>query len=101
MPEACNDLRVFNDFDRNPELLKKFDTVLQALSAAAIFADVQYRTGVMDSAIKPAFRAKVTGQAVMVDTSRSRLGFPGDTYGGDSSSRTVDLTAAYTPDAER
>ena len=73
MPEACNDLRVFNDFERNPELLKKFDKVLSALSAAAIFADVQYRTGVMDSAIKPPFRSKVTGQAVTVQLSKGDL----------------------------
>ena len=73
MPEACNDLRVFNDFERNTELLKKFDKVLSALSAAAIFADVQYRTGVMDSAIKPAFRSKVTGQAVTVQLSKGDL----------------------------
>ena len=73
MPEACNELRVFNDFERNPELLKKFDKVLSALSAAAIFADVQYRTGVMDSAIKPAFRSKVTGQAVTVQLSKGDL----------------------------
>ncbi|EBA02519.1 Orotidine 5'-phosphate decarboxylase [Rhodobacterales bacterium HTCC2150] len=73
MPEACNDLRVFNDFERNPELLKKFDKVLSALSAAAIFADVQYRTGVMDSAIKPAFRSKVTGQAITVQLSKGDL----------------------------
>lgn len=73
MPEAMNDLRVFNDFERNPELLGKFDKVLEALSAAAIFADVQYRTGVMDSAIKPAFRAKITGQAVTVQLSKGDL----------------------------
>ena len=73
MPEACNDLRVFNDFERNPELLKKFDKVLSALSAAEIFADVQYRTGVMDSAIKPAFRSKVNGQAVTVQLSKGDL----------------------------
>jgi len=53
--------------------LKKFDKVLESLSAAAIFADVQYRTGVMDSAIKPAFRAKVTGQAVTVQLSKGDL----------------------------
>ena len=73
MPDVSTDLRVFNDFERNPELLKKFDKVLEALSAAAIFADVQYRTGVMDSAIKPAFRAKVTGQAVTVQLSKGDL----------------------------
>lgn len=73
MPEVSTDLRIFKDFERNPELLKKFDKVLEALSAAAIFADVQYRTGVMDSAIKPAFRAKVTGQAVTVQLSKGDL----------------------------
>ena len=73
MPDVSTDLRIFNDFDRNPELLKKFDKVLEAYSAAAIFADVQYRTGVMDSAIKPAFRAKVTGQAVTVQLSKGDL----------------------------
>jgi len=45
MPEVSSDLRVFNEFERNPDLLKKFDKVLQAYSAAAIFADVQYRSG--------------------------------------------------------
>lgn len=73
MPDVSTDLRVFSDFERKPELLKKFDKVLEALSAAAIFADVQYRTGVMDSAIKPAFRAKVTGQAVTVQLSKGDL----------------------------
>lgn len=73
MPEVSTDLRIFKDFERNPELLKKFDKVLEALSAAAIFADVQYRTGVMDSAIKPAFRAKVTGQALTVQLSKGDL----------------------------
>lgn len=73
MPDVSTDLRILNDFERNPELLKKFDKVLEALSAAAIFADVQYRTGVMDSAIKPAFRAKVTGQAVTVQLSKGDL----------------------------
>lgn len=66
-------LKVFNDFDRNPDLLKKFDKVLQCLSATAVFADVQYRTGVMDSGIKPAFRAKITGQAITVQLSQGDL----------------------------
>lgn len=96
MPDVSTDLRVFNDFKRNPDLLSKFDKVLEAYSAAAIFADVQYRTGVMDSAIKPAFRAKVTGQAVTVQLSKGDLidplkalemGQPGDVIvvdaGGD------------------
>lgn len=73
MPAAMNDLREFNEFERSPALLEKFDKVLGALSAAAIFADVQYRTGVMDSAIKPAFRAKICGQAVTVQLSKGDL----------------------------
>lgn len=73
MPDTSTNLRIFNDFERNPNLLKKFDAVLGSYSAAAIFADVQYRTGVMDSAIKPAFRAKITGQAVTVQLSKGDL----------------------------
>lgn len=73
MPAAMNDLREFNEFERSPALLEKFDKVLGVLSAAAIFADVQYRTGVMDSAIKPAFRAKICGQAVTVQLSKGDL----------------------------
>lgn len=96
MPDVSTNLRIFNDFERRPELLQKFDAVLNAYSAAAIFADVQYRTGVMDSAIKPAFRAKITGQAVTVQLSKGDLvdplralemGRPGDVIvvdaGGD------------------
>ena len=30
MPDVSTDLRVFNDFDRNPELLRKFDKALDA-----------------------------------------------------------------------
>ena len=66
-------LKVFNDFDRRPDLLAHFDNVLPCYSAAAVFADVQYRTGVMDSAIKPAFRAKIAGQAVTVQLSKGDL----------------------------
>mgnify|MGYP001430187574 FL=1 len=73
MPDTSTSLRIFSDFERKPNLLKKFDAVLGSYSAAAIFADVQYRTGVMDSAIKPAFRAKITGQAVTVQLSKGDL----------------------------
>lgn len=89
-------LKVFNDFHRQPDLLALFDQVLACYSAAAVFADVQYRTGVMDSAIKPAFRAKITGQALTVQLSKGDLvdplkalemGQPGDVIvvdaGGD------------------
>jgi regulator of RNase E activity RraA len=89
-------LKQYNDFDRRPDLLAQFDAVLPCWSAAAVFADVQYRTGVMDSAIKPAFRAKICGQAVTVQLSKGDLvdplkalemGQPGDVIvvdaGGD------------------
>jgi len=89
-------LKQFNDFDRRPDLLMQFDKVVQCYSAAAVFADVQYRTGVMDSGIKPGFRAKITGQALTVQLSKGDLvdplkalemGQPGDVIvvdaGGD------------------
>ena len=89
-------LQIYNDFDRRPDLLAEFDELVKCYSAAAVFADVQYRTGVMDSGIKPAFRAKVCGQAVTVQLSKGDLvdplkalemGQPGDVIvvdaGGD------------------
>jgi 4-hydroxy-4-methyl-2-oxoglutarate aldolase len=66
-------LKIVNDFERNPALLAQFDEVLKCYSAAAVFADVQYRTGVMDSGIKPAFRAKICGQAITVQLSKGDL----------------------------
>ncbi len=66
-------LKVYNDFERNSDLLAKFDEVTKCLSATAVFADGQYRTGVMDSGIKPAFRAKVCGQALTVQLSQGDL----------------------------
>lgn len=66
-------LKVYNDFERDSDLLAKFDKILDCFSATAVFADVQYRLGVMDSGIKPAFRAKVTGQAVTVQLSKGDL----------------------------
>jgi len=66
-------LKVYNDFERQPDLLAQFDEVIKCYSATAVFADVQYRTGVMDSGIKPAFRAKVTGQALTVQLSKGDL----------------------------
>ena len=89
-------LKIFNEFERKPELLAQFDEVIKCYSATAVFADVQYRTGVMDSGIKPAFRAKVCGQAITVQLSKGDLvdplkalemGQPGDVIvvdaGGD------------------
>ncbi|MBR9881373.1 MAG: RraA family protein [Gammaproteobacteria bacterium] len=66
-------LKQFNDFKRDAALLEKFDKVLSYYSATAVFADSQYRTGVMDSGIKPAFRAKVCGQAITVQLSKGDL----------------------------
>ena len=65
-------LKVFNDFERDPALLVQFDAVANCYSASCVFADVQYRQNVMDCEIKPAFRAKVVGQALTVQLS------PGD-----------------------
>lgn len=66
-------LKVFNDFDRDAELLKGFDDVVACYSASCVFADVQYRQGVMDSAIKPPFKAKAVGQAITVQLSAGDL----------------------------
>jgi 4-hydroxy-4-methyl-2-oxoglutarate aldolase len=66
-------LKVFNDFQRNPELLSRFEEVATCLSTSCVFADVQYRTGVMASAIRPAFPAKVVGQALTVQLSKGDL----------------------------
>ena len=66
-------LKVYNEFSRNPQLLAKFDAVIGCLSASAVFADSQYRTGVMDSGIKPPFKAKVCGQALTVQLSKGDL----------------------------
>lgn len=90
-------LKVFNDFERRPDLLARFDTFLNVYSVSCVFADVMYRTGVMDSAIKPPFKAKAVGQALTVQLSKGDLvdplkalemGQPGDIVvvdaGGDT-----------------
>ncbi|WDR05222.1 RraA family protein [Devosia rhodophyticola] len=66
-------LQVYNDFERRPDLLAKFDAVVKSYSASCIFADVMYRTGVMHSGIKPPFRAKTVGQALTVQLSKGDL----------------------------
>jgi 4-hydroxy-4-methyl-2-oxoglutarate aldolase len=90
-------LKVYNEFPRRPELLARFDAVAKCYSASAVFADVMYRTGVMDSAIKPAFKAKAVGQAVTVQLSRGDLvdplkalemGKPGDVIVVDAGGET-------------
>jgi 4-hydroxy-4-methyl-2-oxoglutarate aldolase len=90
-------LKNYNDFQRRPDLLSKFDAVARCYSASCVFADVMYRTGVMSSAIKPPFRAKAVGQAITVQLSKGDLvdplkalemGRPGDIIvvdaGGDT-----------------
>lgn len=66
-------LKVFNDFERRPDLLKRFDELLPTYSISCIFADVMYRQNVMHSGIKPAFKAKVVGQAITVQLSGGDL----------------------------
>ena len=66
-------LKVFNDFERRPDLLDRFDAVANCYSASCVFADVMYRTGIMDSGVKPAFKAKAVGQALTVQLSRGDL----------------------------
>lgn len=90
-------LKVYNDFKRSPDLLKRLDDVAACYSASCVFADVMYRTGVMNSSIKPAFKAKIAGQAITVQLSKGDLvdplkalemGQPGDIIvvdaGGDT-----------------
>jgi 4-hydroxy-4-methyl-2-oxoglutarate aldolase len=66
-------LKILNDFERRPDLLEKFDAVTMCYSASCVFADVMYRTGVMDSGIKPPFKAKAVGQALTVQLSKGDL----------------------------
>lgn len=90
-------LKTFNEFDRRPDLVARCDALLPSYSVSAIFADVMYRQNVMHSAIKPAFKAKVCGQAITVQLSGGDLvdplralemGQPGDVIvvnaGGDT-----------------
>ena len=90
-------LKIFNEFERRADLLARFDALLPTFSISCVFADVMYRQNAMHSAIKPAFKAKVTGQAVTVQLSAGDLvdplkalemGQPGDVIvvdaGGDT-----------------
>lgn len=90
-------LKIFNEFERRPDLLKRFDELLPSYSVSCIFADVMYRQNVMHSGIKPAFKAKIVGQAITVQLSGGDLvdplkalemGQPGDVIvvnaGGDT-----------------
>jgi 4-hydroxy-4-methyl-2-oxoglutarate aldolase len=90
-------LKEYLEFERDAGLLAKFEEVAKCYSASCVFADVQYRTGVMHSAIKAAFPAKAVGQALTVQLSKGDLvdplkalemGHPGDLIvddaGGDT-----------------
>ncbi len=90
-------LKIFNEFDRRPDLLARFDALMPSYSISCIFADVMYRQNVMTSAIKPPFKAKACGQAITVQLSGGDLvdplralemGQPGDVIvvdaGGDT-----------------
>jgi 4-hydroxy-4-methyl-2-oxoglutarate aldolase len=66
-------LKEFKEFRRLPDLLAAFTEVAQCYSASCVFADSQYRQGIMHSAIKPAFRAKAVGQALTVQLSAGDL----------------------------
>ena len=66
-------LQVYNEFKREPELRKTMAEIAQCYSASCVFADVLYRQRVMDSGIKPAFRAKIVGQAITVQLSQGDL----------------------------
>jgi 4-hydroxy-4-methyl-2-oxoglutarate aldolase len=90
-------LKIYGDFKRAPDLLEQYDAVVACYSATCVFADVMYRTGVMSSSIKPAFKAKTVGQALTVQLSKGDLvdplkalemGQPGDLIvvdaGGDT-----------------
>jgi 4-hydroxy-4-methyl-2-oxoglutarate aldolase len=90
-------LKIYGDFKRAPDLLEQYDAVVACYSASCVFADVMYRTGVMGSNIKPAFKAKTVGQALTVQLSKGDLvdplkalemGQPGDLIvvdaGGDT-----------------
>jgi hypothetical protein len=57
-------LKEYLDFERDAGLLAEFEEIAKCYSSSCVFADVQYRTGVMHSAIKAAFPAKAVGQAL-------------------------------------
>jgi regulator of RNase E activity RraA len=90
-------LKEFREFPRRPDLIEAFAEVAKCYSASCVFADSQYRQGVMDSGIKPPFIAKAVGQALTVQLSQGDLvdplkalemGQPGDIIvvdaGGDT-----------------
>jgi 4-hydroxy-4-methyl-2-oxoglutarate aldolase len=89
-------LKVYNEFTASPSFWRSSTRCWLLCRPAAVFADVQYRTGVMDSGIKPAVPRQDTGQALTVQLSKGDLvdplkalemGQPGDVIvvdaGGD------------------
>ena len=66
-------VHVINDFERpDPQLVQQYIEVAGCYSASCVFADVQRRSNVMHSAIKPIFAVKLVGPALTVKLS------PGD-----------------------
>lgn len=66
-------LEQFHDFERRPDLLARLEAIAACYSASCVTADVQYRTGVMHSAIKPPLPAKACGEALTVKLSKGDL----------------------------
>jgi len=65
------------DFQRpDAALVEQYREVAKCYSASCVFADVQRRTGVMHSGLKPIFRAKTVGPAVTVKLSPGDLQDP-------------------------
>ena len=65
------------DFQRpDAALVEQYREVAKCYSASCVFADVQRRTGVMHSGLKPIFRAKAVGPAVTVKLSPGDLQDP-------------------------
>lgn len=60
----------------HPALVEQVRAVARCYSASCVFADVQGRTGVMHSAIKPIFHGKLVGAALTVRLSPGDLQDP-------------------------
>jgi regulator of RNase E activity RraA len=60
----------------DPKLVEQYREVAKCYSASCVFADVQKRGGVMESAIKPIFRGKMVGPALTVKLSPGDLQDP-------------------------
>jgi 4-hydroxy-4-methyl-2-oxoglutarate aldolase len=60
----------------DPKLVEQYRAVAKCYSASCVFADVQRRSGVMHSAIKPIFKGKCVGPAVTVKLSPGDLQDP-------------------------